>query len=500
VVPVHNRAGLTRQCLDKILAEPPAATFEIIVVDDASADETASLLSAYRKSVRAIPRAENGGFATACNDGAAAATGEYLVFLNNDTIPVEGWLDALVSYADADRARVVVGSKLLFPNDTIQHAGVVICQDGSARHIYAGFPADHPVVNRSRQFQAVTAACMLVRREVFEEAGGFDSAYRNCLEDADLCLRLREAGGEVHYCHESVLYHLESVSRGRRSREIAENTRLFRSRWDDRAERDDLRYYLEDGLLRIRYRDVYPLKLEISPELAGVPGLDEDATRFLELQSQQVADLLRETVRLTAEIADLDLPADPGPAPGPKLGRLGSILPRELQSIVLEAEQLELGIHELQEKIAAAGNGALAESEATERRVHFVPGDKLSYAKMKERIRDLVDALVPEGVTVVVVSRGDDDLLDLGNRIGWHFPQEDDGTYRGHHPETSREAIAELEELRNRGARYLLVPDTDVWWLKHYEGLADHLGEHYRRLTREGAACQLFELERGSRG
>ena len=96
-------------------------------------------------------------------------------------------------YADEHPAAAVVGSKLLFPNDTVQHAGVVICQDGNPRHIYAGFPGDHPAVNKSRRFQAVTAACMLVRRGAFEQAGGFDPAFRNCLEDADLCLRLRRA-------------------------------------------------------------------------------------------------------------------------------------------------------------------------------------------------------------------------------------------------------------------------------------------------------------------
>src|SRR5439155_17167350 len=104
---------------------------------------------------------ENGGFAAACNDGVAAAEGDELVFLNNDTIPTKGWLDAMLAYAK-DRPRVaVVGSKLLFPNDTVQHAGVIICQDGNPRHLYTGFPADHPAVNRSRRLQAVTAACML---------------------------------------------------------------------------------------------------------------------------------------------------------------------------------------------------------------------------------------------------------------------------------------------------------------------------------------------------
>ena len=165
-----------------------------------------------------------------------------------------------------------MGAKLLFPNETIQHAGVVVCQDGNPRHLYAGFPAAHRAVNVSRRFQAVTAACMLVRRETFDAAGGFDEAFRNCLEDTDLCLKAGEAGYEVHYCHESVLYHLESVSRGRRSKEIERNAKLFRERWNGRARRDDIDYYVADGLLKVRYRDVYPVGVELAPELAFVSG------------------------------------------------------------------------------------------------------------------------------------------------------------------------------------------------------------------------------------
>ena len=178
VIPVHGRAGLTRQCLDAIFAEPPGTAFEVIVVDDASPDDTRAVLDSYADAIRVVARDANGGFARACNDGAAAARGEYLVFLNNDTIPVAGWLDALVAVADREPRVAVTGSKLLFPNDTVQHAGVVVCQDGRPRHLYAGFPADHPAVNRERQFQAVTAASMLVRRDAFEKVHGSDESFR----------------------------------------------------------------------------------------------------------------------------------------------------------------------------------------------------------------------------------------------------------------------------------------------------------------------------------
>src|SRR5258705_12380858 len=115
IIPVFNHAALTRQCLAALEGEPA----ETIVVDDASTEPVAST----------IRHETNTGFAQSCNDGAAAARGQFLVFLNNDTIPQPGWLDALTRYADTHPAAAVVGAKLVYPAGTIQHAGVVICQD-----------------------------------------------------------------------------------------------------------------------------------------------------------------------------------------------------------------------------------------------------------------------------------------------------------------------------------------------------------------------------------
>src|SRR5262245_1615739 len=237
IIPVFNKASLTRQCLDALLGRAPEADDgEVVVVDDGSTDATPRLLAGYGSRVRVVTHPRNVGFATACNDGAAAASGEYLVFLNNDTIPQPGWLDALVRHAKRHPRAGAVGSKLLFPDDTVQHAGVVIVERKLPLHLYAGFPADHPAVNKSRRFQAVTGASLLIRRNLFAEFGGFDTAYLNGFEDIDLCLRLGERGYEVHYCHESVLYHLESVTRDVHSEADGRNAEFFHRRWDDRLE------------------------------------------------------------------------------------------------------------------------------------------------------------------------------------------------------------------------------------------------------------------------
>jgi GT2 family glycosyltransferase len=486
VIPVHNRAGLTRKCLDALLPGIPAGVAEVIVVDDASTDTTAKLVSEYGPPVRLVRREVNGGFAVACNEGAAASDAEYIVFLNNDTVPLDGWLDALLRYADAHPDAAVVGSKLLFPNDTIQHAGVVICQDGRPRHVYAGFPADHPAVNRSRRFQAVTAGCALVRRAAFEEANGFDESFRNSLEDADLCLRLGQLGREIHYCHESVLYHLESVSRAPRSKEARENSRLFHERWGGVANRDDIAYYIEDGLLQIRYRDLYPLGLEVAGELATLSASGDDRARLAESQLRQVADLLRETVRLTAHVAELELGLSAGVANTTRDQKLTT--PIDHTDVIRRVDDLQIQLYELQDAIARA-------VDATENgRPRFSASEQLAYRKLIREIREAVDARVPPDATVLVISRGDDHLLQLGAHAAWHFPQDERGSYSGHHPPDSGTAIEQLERLREKGADFLLVPETASWWLEHYDGFARHLEDHYREVTDAGEPCRLFAL------
>lgn len=303
IVPVYNRVSLTDHCVRRLLGEAHANT-EIIVVDDASHDSTPETLASYGDRIRVVRHNVNAGFAASCNDGADAAHGDYLVFLNNDTYPLRGWLDALAAYADAHPEAAAVGAKLLHPNGTVQHAGVVITAERIPRHIYTGFPRDHPAVNKSRRFQAVTAAAVLVRRDPFLEAGGFDTTFVNSYEDIDLCLRLGGMGYEIHYCHAAVIEHLDTVSRDFRDHDF--NQAIFLRRWQDRIEPDDFAYYIEDGLLEPEYWEQYPIGLRVSPLLATLRddnGDDRDA--LLAQRSRQVFELMRENVRVKADLLDL---------------------------------------------------------------------------------------------------------------------------------------------------------------------------------------------------
>jgi GT2 family glycosyltransferase len=314
IIPVHNNAALTRKCLESVFATlPREIQCEIIVVDDGSTDSTSEILNTYGNRIRVITHSINKGFALSCNDGAAVAGGEYLIFLNNDTIPEPGWLNALVRYADMHPMAAAVGSKLLFPNDTIQHCGIVICEDGEPRHLYAGFPADHPAVNRPRKLKAVTGACILIRPQDFRIVNGFDPAFRNGYEDVDLCLRLGELAREIHCCLESELYHLEAITREPSNGNQIQNRNLYRSRWADRTSSDEIDHYLSDGLLKLEYPPFFPIRFSISPLLAtvGGAGRQTEADRLIEARSRQVIGLLKDNIRLNVRVQQAELREQP---------------------------------------------------------------------------------------------------------------------------------------------------------------------------------------------
>ena len=200
--------------------------------------------------IQIIRNSDNFGFAKACNQGARAARGRFLIFLNNDTIPLSDWLTALVAEVTSHPDVGIVGSKLLYEDDTIQHAGVVFSRAAlMPYHLYRRVHRDHPAVNQRRTFQSVTAACMLIRREIFEAEGGFDEEFQNGFEDVDLCLKVGDKGWQIVYQPLSVLYHLESQTPGRKAHD-QDNALRFLGRWGQRwwLADEDL-YYFEDGYL-----------------------------------------------------------------------------------------------------------------------------------------------------------------------------------------------------------------------------------------------------------
>lgn len=234
VIPVWNCLDLTVQCLQALRANTDDA-YEIVVVDDGSTDGT---LEAMRSipGIQLVSYGANRGFAHACNAGAAIARGRFVVFLNNDTIPQQGWLGPMVAAMDRDPRIGIVGSRLLYPgSEHVQHAGVEFADDGRPYHRFQFQPADTPGIDVNCLVPAVTAACLLTRREVLERCGAFDEAFRNGYEDIDFCLRVREAGYQILYCAESILLHHESATAGRLDRGQGDaNLALLCGRWQER--------------------------------------------------------------------------------------------------------------------------------------------------------------------------------------------------------------------------------------------------------------------------
>ncbi|MFH0800865.1 MAG: glycosyltransferase [bacterium] len=254
IVPVFNKWDLTRACLKSLLQTGISADAEILVIDNASCDETPVKLIEEFPNVMYFRQEVNLGFARACNLGALRAQGQYLIFLNNDTVVLPGWSEALLELVKTHPEAGVVGAKLLYPTYKIQHAGIVFNRKKDLLHIYSGLHENSPHVNKTRRFQAVTGACMLICRSLFLDMGGFDEIFQNGYEDIDLCLRLAQRGYEIWYQPESCIIHHESQTSGRHLNDGA-NLEKFNTRWRKKIYSDEENYYREDGF----GPEIYPI-------------------------------------------------------------------------------------------------------------------------------------------------------------------------------------------------------------------------------------------------
>ncbi|WP_460456247.1 glycosyltransferase [Arenimonas alkanexedens] len=214
IIPAYNQLDYTLACLHSLAVCGDHTAFEVIVVDDASADTTPERLPAV-PGLRYVRNAVNLGFIGACNAGAAEARGEFLVFLNNDTTVRPGWLDALLDTFKRYPDTGLAGSQLVYPDGRLQEAGGIVFADGSGWN-YGRFddPA-HPRYGFVREVDYCSGASIAVPRALFTELGGFDLHYAPAYyEDTDLAMRVRAAGLKVRYQPASVVVHHEGVSSG----------------------------------------------------------------------------------------------------------------------------------------------------------------------------------------------------------------------------------------------------------------------------------------------
>ena len=246
LIPSCDHAKDLRTCVDSIYAKTTYPHFEIIVIENNSKEE--ETFRTYERLERQHPdsfrvvRWEGTGFNYSAlnNFGARFAQGEYLLLLNNDTeVITPRWLEEMVMFAQQERIGCV-GAKLLYPDDTIQHAGLGFGYLTLAAHMHKNFPVANPgYMGRliyAHDVYGVTGACLMIRRALYEEVGGLDESFAVAFNDVDFCVRVHKAGYQNLFTPFAMLYHYESKSRGldespeKRARFVSEVTR-FQTRW-----------------------------------------------------------------------------------------------------------------------------------------------------------------------------------------------------------------------------------------------------------------------------
>jgi GT2 family glycosyltransferase len=257
VMTLYGGRAVTERCLaslERALGSGLGTEFELVLVDNASPDDTGVLLDSWEDRATVLRQPENRNFAGGNNDGANAARGDVLIFLNNDTEVPPGTLEALVEEA-ADTNVVAAGCRLLYPDGSIQHGGMAFIGTGrhgavAPMHLFRHEAGDLPAACAVVDMDVVTAAAMAMRRELFLAVGGFDEQFVNGYEDTDLLLRARvETGGRVVYRGDVAAVHHEGLTRGVRAVDDgavelatpnteAANIKLFSERWHGMLDED----------------------------------------------------------------------------------------------------------------------------------------------------------------------------------------------------------------------------------------------------------------------
>ncbi len=265
LIPFRDHIDMTLECVEALRRHTKDVTFEIILLDNWSTSAESGAFTAQQANLpntKIIRIAEPFNFSRLNNIGARAAQHDYLLFLNNDVIVHDPlWLRHMLDECLADPCVGAVGAKLLYPDETVQHAGVVLGVGGVADHAFRGIPGTAPGYMMhalaAQEISAVTGACMLVRKNAFLATGGFDEQELSiAFNDIDLCVKLRQAGWKIIFTPDAVAEHRESISRG-----------------DDFNEAKIARFMLENEVMRQRYPEILPNDPYYNPHFSREGGV-----------------------------------------------------------------------------------------------------------------------------------------------------------------------------------------------------------------------------------
>jgi O-antigen biosynthesis protein len=214
VIPVHNKFDVTYVCLAALLFATSRASFEVIVVDDGSSDTTLRLKD-IAPGVTCVRHESAQGFVGACNAGAEAARGRYIVFLNNDTEPTANWLDELVFVFENFDNVGLAGAKLIYPDGLLQEAGGIVWETGDPWNYGRRGNASDPRFSYTRICDYLSGAAIMIAAALWKEVGGFSKEFAPAyFEDTDLAFKVRHAGKKVVFAPRSIVVHYEGLSNG----------------------------------------------------------------------------------------------------------------------------------------------------------------------------------------------------------------------------------------------------------------------------------------------
>ena len=547
VIPAGGKMQYLQECLESVLERSTYSNLHVLVTDDSDGPAVADLC---RDLGRRDPRLKYRRFRlkpfnySAINNAAVSLVDTpYVVLLNDDiTVITPDWVEAMLEHAQRPEVGVV-GALLLYPDRSLQHAGVIMGPYQNCGHAFRHFCENDPgyfeLPRVIRNCSAVTFACAMMRRSVFDEVGGLDAENLTvAYNDVDMCLRIRERGYWVVYTPYAVLFHHESATRNMHSNPGEEE--YLRRRWSGvirhdpfynpnlTREADDYSLNFDaptvaerlgligDGPSTVRYGSDRGPEVEVSPipgpkgevaqdqadvrppavssttlielgttiidlgrHIQGMEGRRRD--RFNELSARLEQQMSRLAPERDPPVANRDRPGVEAPSAQYRGGAGGDV--------PVERRAAGNGEHVARGPLSTV---APAAGDAPER-INGNRPKRNSYPQVRSRIREVVDAELPTGSVVVVVSRGDENLLQLGPRRGWHFPQTEAGVYAGSYPADSRDAIAHLEEVRRKGADYLLFPSTAFWWLGFYGDFQKYLEYRYPCVFSD-PSCLIFQL------